>query len=335
MSRKMATIRVIDAIDSIEGADQIELAVVGGWKVVVKKGEYLPQDEVIYCELDSWIPSTVAPFLTKAGHFPKTYLGVEGERLRTVKLRGQISQGLILPIALLEGKPVAEGEDVSELLGIVKWEAPAEMIHAQAKGTFPSFIPKTDQERIQNLGKSLSTWQTDGSVWEVSEKMDGSSMTVFVSDGVRGVCSRNLELKEDGGNTFWAVAHKQALFDAVECWGGDLALQGELCGPGIQGNPYGLTEPQFFLYNVYDIKTRCYFLPYLRNEFVDSTKVLAVPLIGYRSLEGVGMADLLELADGKSCVGTKPVREGLVFKHRSSEQSFKVISNKWLLKAKN
>lgn len=99
--RALATIRKIDEIGPIEGADAIEVATVGGWKVVVKKGEYQPGDLAIYCEIDSWIPTTVAPFLTKAGHFPKVYNEVEGERLKTVKLRGVTSQGLLLPLAVL------------------------------------------------------------------------------------------------------------------------------------------------------------------------------------------------------------------------------------------
>ncbi len=99
--RAMASIRTIDSIDSILDADAIEVATVGGWKVVVKKGEFKAGDLAVYCEIDSWIPNTVAPFLTKAGHFPKVYNGVEGEKLRTIRLRRQISQGLLLPISVL------------------------------------------------------------------------------------------------------------------------------------------------------------------------------------------------------------------------------------------
>lgn len=102
MERKMATVRIVDAILPIEGADAIEVAVIGGWKVVVKKGEYRAEQLAIYCEIDSWIPHSIAPFLTKEGAVPKTYKGVQGQRLKTIKLRGQISQGLLLPLTLLE-----------------------------------------------------------------------------------------------------------------------------------------------------------------------------------------------------------------------------------------
>jgi len=158
--RKMATIRKIDALRPIEGADAIETAIVGGWTCVVKKGEYTAGDLAVYCEIDSFIPTTIAPFLTKPGQYAKTFEGVEGERLRTVKLRGQLSQGLLLPYAIC-GKICTEGEDVSELLGITKYEAPipAELA-GEVKGMCTSVILKTDQERIQNLSAEWEVWKT-------------------------------------------------------------------------------------------------------------------------------------------------------------------------------
>jgi RNA ligase (TIGR02306 family) len=92
--RKLATIRHIDAIDPIPNADSIEVATLGGWKVVVKKNDFTVNDLAIYCEIDSWIPHTLAPYLSK-GETPKVYNGVEGQRLKSIKLRGQISQGLL------------------------------------------------------------------------------------------------------------------------------------------------------------------------------------------------------------------------------------------------
>lgn len=99
--RKMASIRRLDEINPIPGADAIEAATIGGWRVVVKKGDFKAGDLAVYCEIDSWIPNSVAPFLTKPGRFPKVYNGVEGEKLRTIRLRRQISQGLLLPISVL------------------------------------------------------------------------------------------------------------------------------------------------------------------------------------------------------------------------------------------
>ncbi len=174
----------------------------------------------MYCEIDSWIPNTVAPFLTKPGHFPKVYNGVEGQKLRTVRLRKQVSQGLLLPMSVLvidydtapgeicissefipdsaSGACVVDmvGVDVSDILNVQKWEAPPEFTSADARGTFPSFIIKTDQERVQNCyGKMSELFET--TTWEETEKCEGSSMTVYQRFGDFGVCS----LLENGNCT--------------------------------------------------------------------------------------------------------------------------------------
>ena len=144
----------------------------------------------------------------------------------------------------------------SELLGILKYEKPlSAQLAGQARGNFPSFIPKTDEERIQNLSKQLAKWQEQNLEFEVTEKLDGSSMTVYITteqdeQGQEvprfGVCSRNLDLKDTEGNSFWEAAKKYDLerklieFNA-EC-SMNIAIQGELVGEGIQGNKYKLTE---------------------------------------------------------------------------------------------
>lgn len=99
--RKMATVQQIVSISPIEGADAIEVARVLNWDIVVKKGEFAVGDFAVYFEIDSWIPTALAPFLTKPGHFPKSYNGVEGEKLRTIRLRGALSQGLLLPLSAI------------------------------------------------------------------------------------------------------------------------------------------------------------------------------------------------------------------------------------------
>ena len=127
--RKLASIQKILDIGPIPGADAIEVATINAWKVVVKKGEFDVGDLVIYMEVDSWVPSTLAPFLSK-GKEPREYEGIKGERLRTVRLRGQVSQGLILPVHYADpGLGIVpfhyvEGQDVSQALGIVKYEPP-------------------------------------------------------------------------------------------------------------------------------------------------------------------------------------------------------------------
>lgn len=335
--RKMATIRVIDALNPIEGADAIECATIGGWKVVVKKGEFNVGDRAVYCEIDSWIPTELAPFLSK-GKEPREFEGIKGERLRTVKLRGQLSQGLLLnlDLAIPQTNSFAEGDDVSELLNIVKWEMPMNaQLAGMARGNFPSVIPKTDQERVQNLKKEITLVAESGLQFEITEKLEGSSMTCYLIDGEFGVCSRNLDLKETEGNTFWQVARRDGIESEMrnetdENW--DFAIQGELIGPGIQGNIYKLTQPEFRVFDVYDISNGCYLNPAERRALVQRMGLMHVPVISVDKDLGVGSVDeILQWAEDISLLNPTVQREGIVFKEVNGGMSFKAISNKYLL----
>jgi RNA ligase (TIGR02306 family) len=340
MTRKLATIRKIDALTPIEGADAIECATVGGWKVVVKKGEYRVGDEAIYCEIDSWIPFELAPFLCK-GKEPREFEGVKGERLRTIKLRGQISQGLLLPLGIGVYDPNAvleEGTDVTEILGIKKWEKaiPAQLA-GQVRGNFPTEIPKTDQERCQNLVKEIVAANEAGMKFEITEKLEGSSMTVYRIRGEFGVCSRNLDLKEDANNSFWATAIADdinaQMMSIDPYW--DWAIQGELIGPGIQGNIYNLSKLEFRVFDVYDIQMGAYMKPEARLRLIETIGLKHVPVIAHSAslYDTLGITDipqLLKFAEGKSTLGNTE-REGIVFKEVNGGFSFKAISNKYLL----
>ena len=342
--RKLATIRKIDALTPITGADAIECAHVGGWKVVVKKGEYIAGDLAVYIEIDSWVPTTLAPFLSK-GNYPRVYNEVEGERLRTVKMRGQVSQGLLLELDVLRGKVSnndfeylgdCENMDVTELLGIQKWEPALEFMSADAKGAFPSQIPKTDQERIQNLSYELEQWKTEGITWEVTEKLEGSSMTAYLIDGEFGVCSRNLNLKPNPDATFWKTAIDAGLEAAMRKFGDNIALQGELVGEGIQGNIYKLKGTHFYVYDIYDIAEGKYFEPIDRRVFCKMYAINHVPVMHANTELLTSVDSLLTLAEGKSVMGMIGCeREGLVFKCNDKEVSFKAISNRYLLKSKD
>lgn len=230
---------------------------------------------------------------------------------------------------------VYEGMDVSLILNIQRWEPPAEFQAANAKGNFPHFIPKTDQPRIQNLKRDLERWNEKEEEFQITEKMDGSSMTVFIKDGEVGVCSRNLELKDDGSSTFWETAKKQGLVDFLvdiyESSGYEYALQGELVGGSIQGNAYKVDGFKFFLYDIFDIKAQEYIVPRIVELTASYNHIQHVPVLGYVKMQGKSIEDLLYDAEGKSQVGAKLEREGLVYK-AADGSSFKVISNKWLLK---
>lgn len=343
--RKLASIRVISELKPIEGADFLQLAIVDGWQCVVRKGEFTVGQKVVYFEIDSWVPYLFAPFLMKDGKI-RTFNGVEGDRIRTIKLRGQLSQGLVIPIPLDVEKAglLAEGDDVTELLGVQKYERelPASL-QGMAKGSFPSFIRKTDQERIQNMKRNFEKWKEENVWFEVTTKLDGSSMTVYCKDGQTGVCSRNLELKveENPDNTFVKTMIDRSIHTALkkycESSNSNLALQGELMGPGIQGNREGFTAFKFFLYDIYDIDQQKYLDPVERMLiYVDLVEnfgmdIEHVPIVNLMTLEQFDSIDeVLSFAEGESI--NNSVREGLVFKSEDGQISFKAISNTFLLK---
>ncbi len=338
--RKLATIRVISQLKPIKGADLIEVAVIDGWEVVIKKGEFNIGDLCVYFEIDSWIPTKLAPFLSK-GKEPRVYRGVKGERLKTIKLKGQISQGLVLPYKQLFNESIAGlNDDVTELLNILKWEPeiPAQLA-GKLEGNFPSYIPKTDQERIQNYIRNMPLGLNQ---WEVTEKLDGSSMTVYrardiakMDGGHRmGVCSRNYELKlEDTSNAFVSTALKLQLFDKLHAYNLNVALQGELIGPGIQKNPYELSELEYYIYDIFDIDKQRYYLPAERQALCSVLHLKHVPVFAnYETDSRTTVSELLTFAEGQSNLNPRTQREGLVFKNVINNESFKAISNAWLLK---
>lgn len=349
--RQLATIRKIAEIKPIENAEAIEAVRVDGWWVVAKKSEFQVGDLVVYLEVDSWVPTELAPFLTKPGHEPKEFEGVKGERLRTIKLRGQLSQGLLLSVEhciSVAGctSAIQEGDDWTEHLGILKYEKPIPaQLAGMVEGAFPSFIPKTDQPRIQNCTHQFEKWKEQGHEWEITEKLDGSSMTVYVyyfeepeGFGVvkNGVCSRNYDLKFDENNTFWKTAIENQIRNRIASTGRSLAVQGELVGPGIQGNSYKFSEHRFFVYDIFDIEQQKYLLPLERQKLCKKIGLDCVPTMPaiFKMDESVTIDDLLKNADGDSFTGEYGVmREGFVFKSMTEHDvSFKVISNKWLLK---
>ena len=241
-------------------------------------------------------------------------------------------------LALADGTEVevVEGQDVSDLLNIKRWvaEVPA-CLAGEVKGMFPGFIPKTDQERIQNLKAELETWREKKYTWEVTEKLDGTSMTAFMVDGVFSICSRNLELKPNPDNSMFKAAVDQNIEGKLRSTGRSLALQGELIGNGIQGNKYKFTGQKFYVFDIYDIDQKRYMTPTERKAFVNEHDLNHVPVFNSSmSLVFETMDSLLKHAEGKSVMGdiNGPEREGLVYKCNEVEVSFKCISNKFLMK---
>ena len=307
MLRKLVSIRRVHSIEPIEGADFIERLVIEGWNVISKKGEFQKGDLAVYFEIDSFIPDEPRYEFLKD---KKTLNGVEGYRLRTKKLRGVISQGLALPLSLFpEIKNPIEHDEVTDLLGVVKYEKiiPSNKGDKQPKvSNWPWFIPKTDQERIQNLMEYFDNYKEMS--FEETLKLDGSSMTVYkmskdlnwfqkklnslvvflgmpylkFKDYHFGVCSRNIELIEDtqfkkvfinngiesefDSMNYWKVAYKYNLEFFVPA---GFAVQGEMIGPKIQSNHEKVQELEFYVFDVFDIKYNRYLTPEERKDFMD------------------------------------------------------------------
>lgn len=333
--RKLASIREIADVRPIDGADAIEVASVDGWQVVVKRGEFRTGDLCVYHEIDSFLPVTMPQYEFLATRGVTTDAeGNRGARLRTIKLRGQLSQGLALPVRefFLESE-IQVGEDVTDRLGVRKWEPPIPAcLSGQMRGDFPSWIRKTDQERIQNMPSVLEI----DTQWEVTVKLDGSSMTAYHRDGEIGVCSRNIDLAETEGNTFWRVARESRLIDKILELGTNVAMQGELIGEGIQGNPEKIKGHQFRLFDIWLIDEGRFVAPNDRAAITASLEIPHVPIVEecWKAPEGFGVGDILALADGPS-LNPHTKREGLVFKSACGQHSFKAISNSYLLKNKD
>lgn len=356
MTRKLATLRNISDVRPIEGADAIELVIVDGWQVVAKKGDFSPGDLCVYFEVDSVLP--IKPeyeFLRKgcyvkkdwiAKQYPATHPTGEGFRLKTIKLRGQISQGLVtkLPheVSMHILANIEADNDLTEFMGVIKWDPPVPtQLAGRAKGNFPMFIRKTDQERVQNLSGKF--WRENGGdPYEVTMKLDGSSCTVYYNNGQVGVCSRNFDLdlgEENQDNSFVKMANETNILSALSLWcqneGRNIAIQGELMGPGVQGNRERFSELRYYVFDIFDIDTQSYIAEGERNVILLQLealgcKIYSVPFVDYMVPQIHTMNELLAFAVGRSI--NNPIREGVVLKNlKNPNISFKIISNEYLL----
>lgn len=236
MDRKLATIRSIDSIRDIPNADRLEVATFGGWEVVVNRGLYRPNQLVIYCEPDSFVPHELAPYLTKPGSTPRTFRGVQGERLRTIKLRGQISQGLVLPITSIPADThIEEGMDATALLGIQLYESEAETIAKSGglagdqAGLFPTNrVSKSDQERCVS-GDTLVA--TPNGEKEIKDIVSGDVVLSFNHDTgevqpktVTGVMVKSrktsgwFKIRTSSGKVITATGNHRIWVESLQCY---------------------------------------------------------------------------------------------------------------------
>ena len=343
--RTLASIQTVNAAEPIPNADAIERIRVLGWWVVVKKGEFKPGDKLVYCEIDSLLPERPEfEFLRASSFKPARDDLPAGFRIKTIRLRGQVSQGICFPLSILPpDAPTDEGADVTALLGVVKWEPPLPVgMGGKVKGPFPGFLPKTDETRVQVLEPVLLRHR--GKTFHITEKLDGTSFTAFVREGVFGVCSRNLWMDEtDETNVLVRVARKHQLDERLRAvaaeLGHDLAIQAEVIGPGIQKNKYELKEVTLRVFSVLDASA---------YKLLDHTSSLdVIRRLGLESVPQLGtlvlshsVDDLIALAEGTSVLNPNAQREGLVLRPFAEEfdadaggrLSFKAINPKFLLK---
>lgn len=314
-TRQLVTLRQVDKISPIEGADRIVLASVDGWNCIVKKGEFEEGDYGIFIEIDSMLPLDNPVFSFLAGRNEREVKGRKYVRIKSMKMKGVLSQGLFLPIwdemlrlvislvsdSKLDSINARLGDVLNPLMGldarygVIKYELPdtVTMKGALPAGDFPWFISKTDEPRIQNVFKDLSKGNLDKE-YIPTLKLDGSSLTVaYVTDeklfmdklevdsdgGQTIVCSRNLTLKPDDESAFWKGAKNSGILDAVKDFvkatGRQIAVQSELVGPGIQKNHENHDDYAAYAFKIYDIDKQKY-LP--MEEFVSICKEYIIPM---------------------------------------------------------
>lgn len=302
--RKLASIQKIKALEPIEGADAIEKATVLGWQLVVKKGDFNVGDMTVYCEIDSLMPDK-----------PEfEFLKPRGMRIKTVRLRGQVSQGICFPLSILPtGFAIIEDADCTEVLEITKYEpAMPACLSGVAKGKFPSFIPKTDETRVQVLQKVLDKYK--GEKCYVTEKLDGSSATFYIKDGEFGVCSRSLELIEDAKNSFWKVARQMNIENKLRSLGKNISIQGELIGEGIQDNKLKLKGQTVKFFNAFDIDKFKYLDFFDLNELIIKLELPLVPIVALDYELENDVDAIIKMATIKSQILKDVWAEGIVIR---------------------
>jgi RNA ligase (TIGR02306 family) len=327
--RKLASIQRIRALDPIPEADAILRATVLGWELVVKKDEFALNDLCVYAEIDSLMPDR-----------PEfEFLKSRGMRIKTIRLRGQISQGICLPLSILpEGTAIEEGADVTDILGITKYDPPMPAnLAGQAKGLFPSFLSKTDETRVQVLQDLLDKYA--GEPCYVAEKLDGSCVTYYIKDGVFGVCSRNLDLLETDDNSLWKCARSLDIETKLLGLNKNFALQGEIIGEGIQSNKYKLKGQSVRFFNAFEIDTHRYVDFPNFTALMETLELETVPILERNYILEREIPILVEKAAGKSVLYKDTHREGIVIRplveqieRNFGRVSFKAINPAFLLK---
>ena len=343
--RKLASIQRIIDIEPIQGADRIELAHVLGWQCVVNKGQFKAGDLGVYFEIDSFLPIRPEFEFLRSSSYKKTDLLVEGFKLRTQKFRGQLSQGLLLPVSQFPEVPADAdvGTDVTEILGIRKWEIEEKATTGGTViGTLPYDIPHTDEIRVQAEPELIRAFT--GLEYYISTKMDGSSHSLGIDENGFHVCGHNYEYKDDGTSSFYELIKQRGYQEKMTAFVEEQGLktftiQGELCAPGIQQNRLKLKTPEWYVFTIRENGKRVGL-----NRMQEICKALNMTTVPVEEVDTdlpsryPTVEALLERADGNYPNGGK--KEGIVIRPTEpvyndligAELSMKVVSNKYLLK---
>jgi RNA ligase (TIGR02306 family) len=363
--RELVKIVTVKDLTPIEGADRIVLATMNenGWKCIVSKNEFNPGDIGLFFEVDSVLPETDTRF---AFMLPRKM------RIKSMRMKGVLSQGLLMPISMFPEvnwdtwNNSSTTEDLGTFLGVKLYEPPVDnstgpqfQNGTKRESNFPNFIPKTDQERIQNVPNMLFDLLNEGMMFHITEKLDGTSCTIFKYEGKIGVCSRNFIVEDSPECQYWRVAKEQDWLNVLEHFD-NIALQGEIIGPKIQGNKYKLETPTFYLFDIFNIRTQKYFNP---EEFREFTKLLrvfnihnikCVPQRHWLTLDYLRANNITDLDTllahveqlcAKSFINNEVIAEGIVIRsvdnvnYQSKKLSFndevahcKIINNNFLLR---
>lgn len=310
-TRHLASVQQIVDIQPIPNADSIEVATVLGWHTVVKKGQFQIGDPIVYYEIDSILPKIPEFQFMEEKHY----------RVRTVKLRGQISQGLCTPLSILPEGHYDLGDDVTDILGVTKYEKliPVQL-RGRVRGNFPRGIPKTEELRVQSIPDIVKKYQ--GYTFTLTEKANGTSATYFLDEDTGlHCCSRNLDMAPEtvhkfNGLAYWQIADKMNIEEIIKTLGKDVVLQGEIIGKNINGNQYKLNDIQLKIFNLYDKKNYVYFDQHVLNDTIESfgfPKDWFVPYLGEIVLDH-NVDQIVEMAYGRSVINPEVIREGLVFR---------------------
>ncbi|MDR2702670.1 MAG: RNA ligase (ATP) [Spirochaetaceae bacterium] len=333
--RSLVTIQKVKAVSPIPDSDFIELAHIMGWQCVVKKGEFKEGDLGVFYEVDSFLPLDERyEFIRASSYRESAYNGI-GFRIRTMRMRGQISQGLFLPLEQFpELAGCAEGGDVTEKLNVKKWYIPET---ASSGGTIignhPYGIPPSDEIRIQSALELLD--QLKGKPFYITTKMDGTSGIVYYIDGKIGCCSRNKEIKDEETALYWMPVYKHGLKEKLAKLGKNIVLTGEICGPGIQRNRLRLEDTEWYVFDVKDQDAGLYLSYDDAVALCSELGLQTVPLEERGDTFDYDLAALLEKAKGKYPSGLD--KEGIVVRNTIAPKaiSFKVLNNDALLKEKD